>query len=502
MKYRTNRLIKSYTRELYALASNRLRATSAFTGKWLRRFVAWLGLSWSESLLRRYFLCLGQDCWRSLILMRRSSVMLVCLIISGGMCLGFLVTSPHSPKANHAIRIDLNRPQITAVSSKERIGSKELSPYELAAIYQAGTGRASGWFSAGRLEGLEELGSALEDAQEYKIRQKKSGSSTWLSQRSPLGMENGRVVMRTKLGTTTIKNLADLRIESNITARPKQNMAVFAEGTANPESILAELSMQALAQNNSPAVATNAGEDAPRWQHGNYGIDLFKAKPRHWSGQELAENFSEERFCPQGRMEQASWLNMLYASHNRGSIYANKKAGHYRPYVERFAGHYSLPPSLVYAIMRVESGFNPLAVSHANALGLMQVVPETAGNEVHAFLRGKKIAPAPEILFKPESNIEYGTTYLHLLTTRHFKDVKNPISRELCIIAAYNAGPNSVFRIFSRNRAQSIEEINRLTPEQLYSTLLTKLSSQETRDYLPRVLSARNDFLRGSATVQ
>ena len=60
----------------------------------------------------------------------------------------------------------------------------------------------------------------------------------------------------------------------------------------------------------------------------------------------------------------------------------------YADEVLRTAGRYRLSPTLVYAVIEVESAFNPYAVSPANAYGLMQVVPATAGRDV--FERIKK----------------------------------------------------------------------------------------------------------------
>jgi membrane-bound lytic murein transglycosylase C len=130
----------------------------------------------------------------------------------------------------------------------------------------------------------------------------------------------------------------------------------------------------------------------------------------------------------------------------------------------------------------------------ANALGLMQVVPQTAGGEVHAFLTGKYAVPGKELLFIPEQNIRYGTAYLYLLHNRYFNEVRNHISRELCIIAAYNGGPGAVLRSFGNNRDKAVAKINSLSPDQLYNVLVRSLPSQETRDYVVKVVEARNKF--------
>ena len=171
------------------------------------------------------------------------------------------------------------------------------------------------------------------------------------------------------------------------------------------------------------------------------------------------------------------------------------RAGLYMDYIRREASRFGLPPQLVYGIMRAESAFNPYAVSNAGALGLMQLVPDTAGNEVHTYLTGKSAVPSRSMLFDPVRNIEYGSAYLHLLATRYFSGVTNRASRELCMIAAYNAGPRAVMRVFASSGAEGIiASINELTPEQLFTRLSRHMAALETRLYIGKVLAAMNSY--------
>lgn len=170
------------------------------------------------------------------------------------------------------------------------------------------------------------------------------------------------------------------------------------------------------------------------------------------------------------------------------------RAQKYRPLIEDFAGRFAVSKNLVFAIMKTESDFNPYAVSSAPAFGLMQIVPSTAGRDVSIYLN-KKGLPTDRFLFIPENNIHYGTVYLHLLNTRYFSEIKHPVSREYCIIAAYNTGAGNVLRTFDRNREKAPQRINALSPIDVYHTLRTGLPYDETRRYLAKVIEAKKAFV-------
>ncbi len=171
----------------------------------------------------------------------------------------------------------------------------------------------------------------------------------------------------------------------------------------------------------------------------------------------------------------------------------DKRFSRYQTLVEENARRYNLSASLIYAIMRTESAFNPFAVSASGALGLMQLIPDTAGVEAHNYITGKAENPTHSLLFDPDHNIRYGSAYLHLLHTRYFPAVQNPASRELCVIAAYNGGPNAVLKIFDPNKDAALAAINALTPEQVYARLTKDMPSDQNRRYVDKVLG----YLRG-----
>ncbi|MCD6487063.1 MAG: membrane-bound lytic murein transglycosylase MltC [Syntrophobacterales bacterium] len=167
----------------------------------------------------------------------------------------------------------------------------------------------------------------------------------------------------------------------------------------------------------------------------------------------------------------------------------------YKPLVERFAKNLSISKNLVYAIIKTESDFNPYAVSSAPAFGLMQIVPTTAGQDVHRFLNNADGLPSREFLFNPGNNIQYGTAYLHILHYKYLNDIQDPVSREYCVIAAYNTGAGNVLRTFDPDRDRAPQRINKLGPLQVFKTLRTKLPHDEAKRYLAKVMNAKKKFV-------
>ncbi len=123
----------------------------------------------------------------------------------------------------------------------------------------------------------------------------------------------------------------------------------------------------------------------------------------------------------------------------------------------------AIEPALIWAVMRQESAFSPVAVSRSNALGLMQVVPSTW--DWIAELRKEE----PANPFAVASNIAYGATYLAWLLNYFSGD-------EELVIAGYNGGQGYVRRLFeSAWVAQDKDEFYR------------EIDQPETREYLQRV---------------
>ncbi|MEM1206282.1 MAG: lytic transglycosylase domain-containing protein [Acidobacteriota bacterium] len=94
--------------------------------------------------------------------------------------------------------------------------------------------------------------------------------------------------------------------------------------------------------------------------------------------------------------------------------------------IRRVAEKHGLDGLLLAAVIEAESSFNPQATSSRGAVGLMQVLPSTAGE-------------SPERLYEPELNLEHGAQYLKGLLERFGGDLE-------LALAAYNAGPSNVIR--------------------------------------------------------
>jgi membrane-bound lytic murein transglycosylase C len=171
-----------------------------------------------------------------------------------------------------------------------------------------------------------------------------------------------------------------------------------------------------------------------------------------------------------------------------------KGADRYRPIVDKYAAQYHVSPTLVLAIMRTESNFNPFAVSGAPAYGLMQLVPTSGGREAYKRTQGVDQTPTAEYLFDPDHSIELGSAYLGVLSNTEFHAVDNPDSRDYCVIAAYNTGPHNVTRTFSTDRKAALDSINHLDSAALYDKLRTGLPMEETRVYVVRVSGYRKQF--------
>lgn len=178
------------------------------------------------------------------------------------------------------------------------------------------------------------------------------------------------------------------------------------------------------------------------------------------------------------------------------SDYQNRQAQNYKKDVDKYSKQFGVSKSLIFAIMKTESAFNPFAVSSAPAYGLMQIVPSTAGVDAYKYVKGHQHTPTKEYLFESSQNIELGTAYLHIVDSRYLAKIKDPVKREYATIAAYNGGAGNVFNTFSKDRNKAADIINRLSASEVYRKLRDEHPRDETRRYLTKVLDARKQFIK------
>lgn len=108
----------------------------------------------------------------------------------------------------------------------------------------------------------------------------------------------------------------------------------------------------------------------------------------------------------------------------------------FEPMIRDAATRRGIDPMLVKAVVAVESGFEPSAVSDKGAIGLMQVLPATAERYGLKAARGRSVE---QRLADPGTNLDVGTRYLADLQRRF-------VARPQLALAAYNAGENAVAR--------------------------------------------------------
>lgn len=138
----------------------------------------------------------------------------------------------------------------------------------------------------------------------------------------------------------------------------------------------------------------------------------------------------------------------------------------YRSEILAASQQFQVDPYLILAVIRSESSFVPDRVSNKGAIGLMQVMPDTA--EWIVAQAGLQV-PRTEYLYDPVTNISIGTWYLNYLLARYDGDMVK-------VIAAYNAGPGKVSSWLRDNQWNGTRET------------VEDIPFPETRKYVERVL--------------
>lgn len=139
--------------------------------------------------------------------------------------------------------------------------------------------------------------------------------------------------------------------------------------------------------------------------------------------------------------------------------------------LKRFSSENELDPYLVASLIRQESEFNPNAISRANAVGLMQLLPVT----------GKKVAKevkmhhfSPSQLYTPTVNLQLGT--------RYFKSMVDKFGSFEYALAAYNAGSDRVEDWLAAGKYRDAQEF------------VESIPFTETREYVQAIMRNANVY--------
>jgi soluble lytic murein transglycosylase len=174
---------------------------------------------------------------------------------------------------------------------------------------------------------------------------------------------------------------------------------------------------------------------------------------------------------PEARMQLAAVASALgdwgTAVDFGGAAFAEQNAHPYASEVARAARIHGLDPDLLFAVMRVESVYQRRIISHAGAIGLMQIMPRTG--RLIADKLGQRQMTTTDLL-DPRTNIEFSAWYLSSLINR--MEGRLPLA-----IASYNGGPHNV-RAWIRSYGVHVP----------LDAFLERIPFRETKRYVRRVL--------------
>lgn len=146
----------------------------------------------------------------------------------------------------------------------------------------------------------------------------------------------------------------------------------------------------------------------------------------------------------------------------------------YQDIIVREAAAWQLEPAYVASVIMAESSYRPQIVSSQNAIGLMQLLPETALDV--AEMLGEEYSE--EKLFEPETNIRYGCRYLRwLMDTLHVSDMATTS-------AAYYQGPGKV----RKQLADPAYSEDGMT--------LVRFGTPKTENYVNRILNFYKEYCK------
>jgi len=139
--------------------------------------------------------------------------------------------------------------------------------------------------------------------------------------------------------------------------------------------------------------------------------------------------------------------------------------------LKKYSSGNALDPYLVASLIRQESAFNPNAVSRANAVGLMQLLPKV-GKSVAKQEKLKKFTP--QQLFTPAVNMQLGTRYFRIMVDK--------FSSFEYALAAYNAGSDRVQDWMAQGKYRDPQEF------------VESIPFTETREYVQNIIRNANVY--------
>ena len=247
--------------------------------------------------------------------------------------------------------------------------------------------------------------------------------------------------------------IADVQLAEGLDFQPPEKLSKEAERRLERIYLLIEADQPRRAEKELDLAGKEAGKSrqASLWLAGMYvragaparAIAMFSGEV---NGQDAGVSFADEK-----------WRLVYPVNHWDKITREAKRAG--------------IDPLLALAVIRQESAFDEKALSPANAIGLMQIIPKTGQKMYKRTLMSKRLGVpfSRELLYDPEVNIALGIAYLSGLLKRYDGQVAP-------VLAAYNAGESAVDKWLKRFGQMPQEEFIEVIP---YS---------ETREYVKKVL--------------
>lgn len=198
-----------------------------------------------------------------------------------------------------------------------------------------------------------------------------------------------------------------------------------------------------------------AGADVYKYVNPLTGYVEYTDKPRHGGYRMIIETppaFTKPLKVTFGGKSAALMNIKPWRPPSASSRRLEQNRSQFAGLIEDAAQRHGLDPALLHAVIRAESSYNPEAVSHKGAIGLMQLMPATAARY------------GVQDPYNPMENIHGGARYLSDLIEMFQSDIT-------LAVAAYNAGENNV-----------IKYGHRIPP------------FHETQDYVTRVLGYYNRY--------